>query len=84
MNPKAVNVIYQKPYKLLITFDDHDQRIFNLKPYLEFPVYQPLKDESFCSNVKMENGIVFWNDEIDMDPDRLYLESTPVNNFIFS
>ena len=75
MNPRAKKVKYEKPYKLIITFTNDEVKIFDFYPYLNYPIYEPLQDESFCRKAKVENGIVFWNDEIDLDPDRLYLES---------
>ncbi|HEY5461935.1 MAG TPA: DUF2442 domain-containing protein [Hanamia sp.] len=76
MNPKAKNIIYKSPYNLIVTFTNGEVKKINLKPYLKYPVYQELKNESFCSKAKVQNGTVVWNDEIDFDPDRLYLEST--------
>lgn len=80
MNPKAKNIIYKSPYNLIVTFTNGEVKKMNLKPYLEYPVYQELKNESFCSKAKVQNGTVVWNDEIDFDPDRLYLESTIIAN----
>jgi hypothetical protein len=31
------------------------------------------------ANVRVVNGILQWNDDIDFSPDTLYLESKPVN-----
>ncbi len=75
MNPIPVNVEYISPYKLIITFADGKAKQFDIKPYLHFPVYQPLQNEMFCSKAKIEYGTVVWDEEIDFDPDRLYLES---------
>lgn len=74
MNRRAIEVKYESPYKLIATFTNGEVKIFDLHPYLHFPIYQSLQDESFCRKVKVENGIVFWDHEIDLDPDRLYLE----------
>jgi len=75
MNPRARSVVYESPYKIIIRFINEEVKIFDLKPYLNYPIYQPLQNESFCLKAKVGDGIVFWNDEIDIDPDRLYLES---------
>ena len=47
MNPRPVNVEYISPYKLIITVADVKAKWFDMTPYLHFPVYQPLKDETF-------------------------------------
>ncbi len=74
MNPRVVKVNYQNSYRLIITFSNNEIKEFDLTPYLGFPVFESLQDESFCSKVKVFNGTIAWSDEIDFDPDRLYLE----------
>ena len=76
MNPRAQNIFYKSPYNLIVTFTNGEVKKFDLKPYLNYPVYEELKNESFCRSAKVQNGTVVWNDELDLDPDRLYLEST--------
>lgn len=34
MNPRVVDVHYQTPYKLILTFANNEQKKFILKPYL--------------------------------------------------
>ncbi len=75
MNPRITSVQYQSPYKLILTFTNNEVKEFDLTPYLHYPVYQPLADESFCRKAKACMGTVVWNDEIDFDPDTLYLDS---------
>jgi hypothetical protein len=65
----------------LLTFDNNEVKVFNFSAYLDYPVYQDLKDEAFCRVVKVVDGIVQWDDEIDFDPDILYLESKPLEAF---
>jgi hypothetical protein len=80
MNPRAKNIFYKSPYNLIVTFTNGEVKKFDLNPYLNYPVYEELKNESYCSRAKVQNGTVVWNDEIDLDPDRLYLESTDTEN----
>lgn len=77
MNPRALKVEYAGNYQLIVTFVNNEVRQFDLGEYLKYPVYQQLKDESFCKKAKVINGVVQWNDIIDIDPDSLYLESKP-------
>jgi hypothetical protein len=79
MNPRVLKVEYKGQYHLLLTFTNKEVRQFDLTNYLSYPIYQPLKDESFCRNVRVVNGILQWNDDIDFSPDTLYLESKPVD-----
>ena len=75
MNPRVKNVKYERPYKLILTFTNNEIKEFDLYSYLHYPVYEALKDENVCHNAQIVNGTVAWNDEIDFDPDILYLES---------
>ncbi len=78
MNPRVRAVEYKSKYKLIITFQNNEVKEFNLSPYLHYPVFELLNDESFCSKAKIFNGTVVWDDVTDFDPDTLYLESKPL------
>ncbi len=75
MNPRAKNILYKSPYNLIVTFTNGEVKEFDLQPYLDYPIYRELKNEFFCSKARVDNGTVVWDEEIDIDPDRLYLES---------
>ncbi len=80
MNPRVINVEYKSPYKLKLYFNNNVVKQFDLSPYLQYPVYQALKDEAFCSKAKVWNDTVIWDDMVDFDPDTLYLESEPISD----
>jgi hypothetical protein len=84
MNPKAKSVLYEGSFKLIVTFTNNEVKEFNMQPYLQYPVYEHLQNEAVCKNVKVENGIVVWDNETDLDPDRLYLESKSLSEANFS
>ena len=75
MNPRLTRVEYNSKYKLLLTFSNGEIKEFDFSNYLQYPVYNDLNDESFCRKVKVINGTAAWNEDVDFDPDRLYLES---------
>ncbi len=75
MNPRAKKVRYESPYRIIVTFTNEEVKMFDLRPYLNYPIYKSLQNESFCSEANVQNGIVVWDKQIDLDPDRLYLES---------
>jgi hypothetical protein len=75
MNPRSKKVQYKSPYKLLVVFDNNEEKEFDLTPYLIYPVFERLKDEVYCMKARVHHGIVIWDDETDLDPDTLYLES---------
>ena len=73
MNPRVKTVIALDNYLLDLEFDNGEQGIFSMLPYLNYPVFQPLKDKSFFKKARATMGFVSWDDEIDMSPDTLYL-----------
>lgn len=75
MNPKPNSVTPTDDYKLLVKFENGEEKIFDMKPLLHYPVYEELKDEILFKDAEVKYGTVVWNEEIDLDPDRLYLES---------
>lgn len=78
MNPRVVSVTYLDPYRLILTFSDNSKRIFDLVPYLSYPVYEALKDKALCATARIFNGTVVWDESTDFDPDTLYIESKPL------
>lgn len=77
-HPRVSKVEYTSVNKLIITFINGERRLFDFTPYLNYPVYNSLKNEDFSKEVKVCNGTLCWNESIDFDPDRAYVESTPI------
>ena len=78
MNPRVTEVHYQSPHKLILTFTNKEVKEFDFSNYLDYPVYQILKDESYSQKAKVFNGTVIWDELTDFDPDTLYLNSKAV------
>ena len=64
-------------YQLLITFDNNERRLFDVKPYLSDPFFAPLKNPTIFQTARINPITVEWSGEIDMCPDELYYNSTP-------
>jgi uncharacterized protein DUF2442 len=79
MNPRVELVQIESPHTLLVTFTNKEVKAFDVAPYLSYPVYQALKDESYFKRARVFNGTVIWDESIDFDPDTLYLEGASRN-----
>jgi hypothetical protein len=70
----------QDDYMLLLTFENDEQRLFDMKPYLDFgPVFRALKNDSLFRSVHVAYRSVEWANNADLDPEMLYPNSTPVD-----
>lgn len=81
-NPNWVvnHVEPKQDYTLQITFEDGSVRIYDARPLLDKPIYNPLQNIGFFMQAKAECGTVVWNDEIDIAPEHLYECSKPIEN----
>ena len=59
-------------YLLKVTFQDNVTKYFDMKPYLELPVYKERKDETKFKSAFVSFDTVSWPNGIDMDPETLY------------
>lgn len=78
LGPRVTQVTPNDNYELLLTFNNGEKRKFDAKTLFQYPMYAPLKNIGFFKLVKVDNMCVYWNDEIDICPDELYLQSVPV------
>ncbi|QBQ54768.1 DUF2442 domain-containing protein [Nitrosococcus wardiae] len=65
---------------LLIEFENHEKRKYDITPLLEKEMFYPLKDSALFKNVHIEKGgyAVYWNDEIDISEYELWVHGTPM------
>ena len=76
--PRSTTVVASEDYTLRITFNNGETRLFNATPYLAYPAFEDLKATSLFMQARIAYNTVVWNEEIDIAPESLYLESTPV------
>ena len=62
-------------YKLELTFENKEVKIFDVKPYLNTGLFRTLKDENFFRMVRVSYDTVEWPNGIDLDPEVLYGEN---------
>ena len=75
MNPEVVNVTPEKDYTLHLWFTNGEEGVFDVKPYLEYEVFQALKDEKMFNSVRPFLGTIQWENQADLCPDTVYLDS---------
>lgn len=80
---KVIAVIANDDHSLDLQFNDGSVKRFDARPYLEFGVFQELKDLSYFKRVRVALGTVQWPNEQDFGPDTLYLEGVTVDTSPF-
>ena len=72
---KVVTVTLQDDYSLILVFENSEQRIFDVRPYLDKGIFSELKDLNYFRQVRVAFNTVQWPHEQDFAPETLYLES---------
>ena len=70
-----IDVKALEDYKLLLKFENNEEKIFDVKPYLEIGKFQELKDENLFKSVKICFDSIEWDNQLDLDPELLYQKS---------
>ena len=73
MTPDVIKVEAAADFSLMAEFETGEVRCFDMRPYLEYPAFAPLKEPGLFMRAHVEHGTVVWNDDIDLSPDTLYL-----------
>jgi len=82
IGPRVISVKANDDFTLLLTFNNGEKRLFDIKPLLSLNVFKPLEDMEIFRTVKVAYGTVLWQEEIDYCPDTLYTESILVSSVL--
>ena len=80
MNPEVKDVLPQKDYTLHLWFTNGEEGILDMKPYLDKGIFQALKDEKMFNTVTPFIGTIQWENQADLCPDTVYLDSVKIVN----
>lgn len=75
MNPRVTQAVCHDDFTITLTFANGEYRRFDARPYLDYPVFQALKNPDYFQRGAAAHGTVAWPGEEDFCPDTLYLES---------
>lgn len=73
MTPDVINVVALPDFFIDVEFADGERRLFNMRPYLDYPAFAQLKEPGMFLRARAKHGTVVWTDDIDLSPDTLYL-----------
>jgi hypothetical protein len=71
-----------KDYKIELTFENSEVKIFDVKSYLETGMFKKLKDKNLFNQVRISFDSIEWPGGIDLDPEILYEKSKEKDKII--
>ena len=82
--PKVGNVKPQKGKRLLVTFSNGIQKIYDCSPLLRNDVFKPLMNDVLFNSVKADKhgyGVI-WTDELDLSESELWIHGSNIGQGI--
>lgn len=70
--PSVVRADYRGGFRIHLTFNDLSERTIDFRPWLEGPVFEPLKDPKYFREFFVDGGTVAWRNGADIAPETLY------------
>ena len=68
----VISVEAREDNTLLLVFENHEKRLFNMTPYLDKKPFSKLKNLPLFLKAKVEYGTVVWPGNIDIAPETLW------------
>ncbi len=75
MNPRVKDVTPNDNYTINLVFDNGEEKVFDVAPYLDKGIFKELRDINIFKSVKPVLGSIQWMHGQDFCPDTLYLAS---------
>ncbi len=79
MNPSVTRVEAMENYHLHLQFENGENKLFDVTPYLNKGIFVELKKEDYFKKVRIAFGSVEWPNEQDFSKDTLYLLGTTID-----
>jgi len=70
--PAVIRAEYRNRFRIHLTFNDNLEETIDFRPWLEGPVFEPLKDLNYFQRFFVEGGTVVWPNGADIAPETLY------------
>ena len=72
MYPSVSKVLPVEDYTLIIEFDNGESGKLDMKPFLDFGIFQRLKDRNAFRRVRVAFDTIEWDSGVDLDPEFVY------------
>ena len=72
MYPSVESVVPNEDFTLSITFDNGEEGVLDMKPHLDFWVFQRIADYGSFKTVCVSFDTIEWDCGVDLDPEYVY------------
>jgi hypothetical protein len=79
MTPGVKQVQPLSDFKLLLVFENDEERIFDVAPYMNMGLFRALGDASMFNTVRLAFDSIEWANGVDICPETLYRDSVPAD-----
>jgi hypothetical protein len=76
--PTIVKVVPDDNFSLMVEFDDGQRRNLDMKPYLNFGIFNRINDLKKFKQVRIAFDTIEWDCRVDLDPEFIRAKSIPV------
>jgi hypothetical protein len=76
--PGVTSVKAADDHRLILSFGDGEQRVFDVTPLLSFGRFRELASPEVFKKVRIAYDTVEWENGLDLDPEYLYERSLPI------
>ena len=70
--PSVVKAEYRGEYLIQLTFNDGTSKTVDFQPWLEGPIFEPLRDVTYFREFFVSGSTVCWPNGADIAPETLY------------
>ncbi|MCX7099242.1 MAG: DUF2442 domain-containing protein [Methylococcales bacterium] len=76
MYPSVISVVPRDNYELDVAFNNGESGILDMKPYLDFGIFNRIKDGISFEKVSVAFDTIEWESGVDLDPEFVYEKCT--------
>jgi len=80
MHHAITSVEPMSDYKVLVSFNNGEKGVLDMKPYLESGVFRRLKDVEVFQRVRVAFDTIEWEVGVDLDPEFVYAKSVRIES----
>ncbi|MBC2579181.1 DUF2442 domain-containing protein [Clostridium sp. DJ247] len=78
-SPDIKKAEVSKDYTLILTFINGETKLFDMKPYLKYPVFKSLNGYEEFKNFSIVDGTIEWKCGAELSTDTFYIDSKNIN-----